>query len=204
MGLNIQGMCPSLRSKSFWKIQRLNEEVEKLKKKNVTIPFITIAETWLKPYIDDAQSEIENYNVFRADRKSSKNGGCLIYVKNEIIIEESMSYDDDTCNAVVCSSKRSQCIIASVYRPPNAKDQSFLNMLNFISEFVENCRKTNNYQLLIFGDFNFPNTTWTDSKTSSSASKFCQNSDFNNFMENYFLSQYVHESTRQKIFWICS
>ena len=136
LGLNIQGMSPSLRSKSFWKLQMLKEEVITLKQQSIYIPFIAITESWIKPHICDGQMLIENYNIFRADREVSKNGGVLLYVHNSIIIDISSSYDDDECSAIICLSKSRKCILASLYRPPSSSDTSFVNLINFIEHFI--------------------------------------------------------------------
>ena len=56
----------------------LKEEVSTLNKQNILVPFIAVVETWIKPFISDSQLHIDNYNVFRADRKFSKNGGTLL------------------------------------------------------------------------------------------------------------------------------
>ena len=48
-------MNPSPRSQSFWKLQQVTIEIEKLKKKNFIVPFVAITESWIKPHISDAQ-----------------------------------------------------------------------------------------------------------------------------------------------------
>lgn len=45
IGLNIQGLNPSPRSKSGWKIPRLREEIDFLKDKSFSIPFIALVES---------------------------------------------------------------------------------------------------------------------------------------------------------------
>ena len=62
-------------------------EIDKLKKKKFDVPFIAITESWIKQHISDAQLTIDEYNVFRADREKSKNGGALLYVHTAIIID---------------------------------------------------------------------------------------------------------------------
>ena len=90
-------------------------EINDLNKKNFDVPFIAIAETWIKPHISDAQVNIDGYNIFRADRKCSKNGGVMLYIHKAIIIDNFDSFDNDICNGVVCVSKKSKCIIACIY-----------------------------------------------------------------------------------------
>ena len=154
--MNIQGINPSLRSKSFWKLQKLTEKIESFNKKNTPVSFVALAESWLKSHISDAQLKIDNYNIFRSDRKVSKNGGVLLYIHHKIIIDSFSSFDDDTCSAVVCLSTKSRCIISCIYRPPNSGRDSFSNVLNFISQFINLNNNLDKLQCFLFGDFNFP------------------------------------------------
>ena len=75
----------------------LKEEVLKLNNMKIYIPVIAVAESWLKPSIANAQVNIPDYNIFRADRELSKNGGVLLYIHEDIVIESSSSFDDNFC-----------------------------------------------------------------------------------------------------------
>ena len=66
-------MDPSINSASSYKIPYLVEE--HLTKTKFPTPVVAGTETWLKPYITDAQIAIPNYNVLRADRKNRERGG---------------------------------------------------------------------------------------------------------------------------------
>ena len=196
LGLNIQGMCPNLRSKSFWKLEMLKEEILILKEQSITVPFIAVTESWIKPHISDGQLHITNYNIYRADRKLSKNGGVLVYVHESIIIDFSSSYDDDICSAVICISKSKQCFISCVYRPPSCSDNSFLNVIKFIENFIHKYNNLDKFNIFIFGDFNFPSIKW--GITSCGFPKYLSTSleVFKNFIDESFLSQYIHDYTR--------
>lgn len=114
----------------------LKEEVSKLLNQKLYVPFISITESWLKPFVLDKQLSIENYNLFRADRQCSNNGGVLLYIHKDIIIDFESSFDDDVCNAITCVSKSSKCVICCIYRPPNSPDQNFSNLLDHVSDFI--------------------------------------------------------------------
>ena len=192
--LNIQGMCPSLRSKSFWKVNKLTEDIDKLSKKGTPVSFLAIAETWLKNYITDAQVSIPNYNVFRADRTVSKNGGALLYVHDSIVVDNFSSFDDDTCSGVICLSTQSSCFIACVYRPPSASVESFSNLLIFISEFINAHNKLDKMKIFLFGDFNFPKISWEEDKITVFSTP--SENNLKSFTDKYFLTQYIRENTR--------
>ena len=72
MLLNIQGMTPSATSIQRWKLEYLSNL---LFTSNLNYLVLAITETWLKPFMSDAQVKISNFNVFRADRKKRGRGG---------------------------------------------------------------------------------------------------------------------------------
>ena len=100
--LNIEGMNPSLSSKSFWKVPYLDDLIKDCPE---FIPFVTITETWTKQYITDAQMKISNYNLFRADRKNRIRGGAALYVHNSITVDDFWAYDNKFCEAGVALLK---------------------------------------------------------------------------------------------------
>ena len=117
MCLNIQGMNPGPNSKSSWKLPRLREVIQDMEPNHI-IPFIAICETWLKPHISDAQLNINNYEVFRADRQKSLHGGVIIYAHKNLAIDDYLEYDDNSCEGIICRSTAHKCIICCIYRPP--------------------------------------------------------------------------------------
>ena len=91
---NVQGMDPSARSVSRWKINALRDLVNQTNGGNSMIPIISLTETWLKPYMPKAQINIPNYNIFRADRRSRTRGGAMLYIHEYIPISKSDKFDD--------------------------------------------------------------------------------------------------------------
>ena len=151
----------------------------------------------LKPHIPDIQLLIDNYQIFRSDRKSSKNGGALLYVLNSIPIDETTSFDDDICSGVVCQSRSWKCILISLYRPPNASKDSFANLLTFLDTFITAKKEYNNLTTFIFGDFNFPGVNWNNESKLKCPISSPSFSELLSFMDKHFLTQYVNEKTRQ-------
>ena len=191
----MQGINPSLRSKSFHKLPSLVEKIDHFNQINITVSFLAIVETWLKGHITDAQLYIKDYNIYRCDRATSKNGGVMLYIHTSIIIDTCSVFDNDSCCAVACMSKSSNCIICCVYRPPNASDEDFYDLVNFINNFLTFHNSSDKLQTFIFGDFNFPHLSWncdeiTDYK---SISEIC----LKEFSDNHFFTQYINENTRK-------
>ena len=188
-------MSPSIRSKSFWKHKKLCEKVEELKNNNFTVSFLAIAETWLKSYISDAQLFMQDYNIFRCDRNDSEHGGVLLYIHNSIHIDTFSCFDDDICNAVICVSTSSKCIISCIYRPPTASVDSFSNLLNFIDNFINLHNKLDKFKSFLFGDFNFPQLNWKDCELQNYSSP--ATTKLKNFTDDHLLLQYIKSNTRK-------
>ena len=188
-------MNPGLHSKSFWKLHMLKEEVSKLNNQNKYIPFISVSESWLKPFISNEQILIANYNIFRADWKCSKNGGALLYIHKDITIDFESSFDDDVCNAIMCVSKTSRCVICCIYRPPSSPEQSFSNLLSHVSDFIEQYNASDKFSNFIYGDFNFPDISWNNlSSVNFPRTKI---TSLFNFTDKFSLTQYISENTRK-------
>ena len=89
-------MNPSARSSTRWKIQYIQNKVEQ-KSKHISVHFIALTETWLKPYINDSQLDIENYNISRCDRGTRVGGGVLLYSHESLAITSFEAFDDKIC-----------------------------------------------------------------------------------------------------------
>ena len=86
---------------------------------SVFTPYIYVTEGWLKPHITDAQVNIPNYQVIRADRKQRIRGGALLYIHQDLPVSDEQSYDEYFCQATMCTIKPTNTIIVCVYRPPD-------------------------------------------------------------------------------------
>ena len=194
-------MDPSAHSASKFKLCDFIEEyLSTAENQKCSIPFIAISESWLKPFISDAQIAIPDYEVTRQDRVRRPHGGVLLYVHNSLPISETFCYDDDTCEAVVCSIKSINTKIASIYRPPNTDDKSFENLLSFLEKALYDKNSRDKHpDIIIAGDFNIPEINWKahhihcENKLSSKAANRLLS-----FMEKHFLNQYISQPTREK------
>ena len=160
------------------------------------IPFFVITETHLNPNIFDAEVQIKNYNLQRADRADNrKGGGVAIYSHDSIAISSVEMFSDKHCQAVLLYSESHNFIISGVYRPPDAPLGSFTNMITKIQDFIN---KYNNPDIMIQGDLNFPNVIWSNSTIKSGKSTEDNKSAqlLLDFMDRNFMTQLVEENTR--------
>ena len=192
MLFNIQGVVPSANSIQRWKIDYLRGLIKTDYRKYL---IIALTETWLKPFMADAQISIEGFTVFRADRDKRGRGGALLYIRDEIPVTSTCRFDDDTCQSVFCCCALNKLLIACVYKPCDASNKSFSNLITFLQECLDNTPEVGKYTLVVLGDFNFPDLWTTASQNSISKSE--SELTLTNFMDSNFLCQYIDIATRQ-------
>ena len=197
--LNIQGFTPDATSIQRWKLDYLTNFVYT---SPCIYPIIALSETWLKPKHSDAQISIENYTIFRSDRIKRGRGGTLLYMHKSIPITSSDKYDDDVCQAIFLKSIPMSLMIACIYKPCDTSASSFSKVLSFLHKCTNSTKESDNYTLIILGDFNFPDM-WTVSSEDVVAQSESEIM-LKNFMNNNFLCQYVDVATRnQNILDLC-
>lgn len=170
-------MNPSINSASCWKIPHLVEEY--LTDTTYHTPIIAVTETWLKPHITNAQIAIPKYQIIRSDRKVRERGGTLIYIHEDLPFTDEEAFDNEVCELVVCTTKPSDMIIASLYRPPDTSDELFSPMLAFLQNYIDDATKDKHKEIIILGDFNLPCISWSDNsvlKNSNKATTDCAKS----------------------------
>ncbi|PIK54725.1 endonuclease-reverse transcriptase [Apostichopus japonicus] len=152
-----------------------------------------ITESWLREDIDSAEVSHPGYVVYRQDRRDTHNGvggGVLLYVRDDIVSVEKSQLQGSFVNSVWCelstnNSKRSRDVITVgvVYRSPNSSDDNDVVLFDSI-------RKAAKGDVVIMGDFNFPDINWIDGSSSRKGSNFLD------VVQDCFLHQHVTFPTR--------
>ena len=163
------------------------------------VPLLAITESWLKPYISDAQVSLEGYNCIRADRPSRKGGGCLLYVAETLLFTDSFSHSDKYCNMLYCFIDSMNTLTSIIYRPPDAPLDSFKEALGHLQSKLDECsasRKTPD--IYIMGDFNLPEIDWEspDSADCPTVAEQQAAKLLLDFIDRNFLTQAVCQPTR--------
>lgn len=116
-----------------------------------------MSESWLNSRVGNNQIRIPNYKVYRWDRKVKKRGGGIcVYVHKNLLVntciydEYNVSNEHIELFALQVGQKCTKPImLISVYRPPQGKQNIFLEQLTHTLTAAMNCSKT-----IIVGDFN--------------------------------------------------
>ena len=190
-------MNPSASGSVKWKIPSLKSHILAELENNHSIPFLALTETWLKPYISDAQVHIPGYSVSRSDRHKRVGGGVALYSHHNIPVSEEQTFDDGTCQVVFCRFDAIKTCIAVVYRPPKyCTVSSFSSVLEFLNNCL--CNIDDSYKVKITGDLNFPDINWeTNTITPGGSFESTQSAEmFISFIAEHFYNQYVLVPTR--------
>ena len=198
MLLNARSISPAATSTVKWKIPFIQDHIiDDLGRPPV--PILAITESWLKPYISDAQIAVDGYNSLRADRQSRKGGGCVLYVENSLLVSDTVNFSDKHCSMLYCFIDTMNALVSVIYRPPDAPLGSFKAVMDQVQEKLNNLTSENRSpDIYIMGDFNLPNIDW-DSCQALPGQPICDQqacSELIDFMERNFLTQMICKPTR--------
>ena len=154
--------------------------------------FIGLCETFLNSNVLDAEVSLPGYNISRCDRRDRIGGGVCLYIKDNIGFEELLNHSNSVCEALILRLKNPDLILVNIYRPPNASCEDFNDILNEVRKCTNKLPAPLS-NIIIAGDFNFPNTEW-DSITISCN----QAAKLKDLTDRLFLRQYVMSPTRNQ------
>lgn len=198
MLLNARSISPAAKSKCKWKLPYF--AANNLDTALLPAPFIAITETWLKPYITDAQIALEGYKSLRADRDKRKGGGCILYMHESILFSKEFSFNDCTHSLLTCFIASSNTFIAVLYRPPRSPDKDFKATLDILQNKMDEVTDdTRSPDIYILGDFNLPSIDWEYNCVKPDT--ICESPEATSlvldFIDKNFLTQMVKKPTRE-------
>jgi hypothetical protein len=163
---------------------------------------VFISETWLSSSIDDAVLGLNSYLIYRNDRSSKGGGVCIFldkkYFCNFRITRLNVGLPHIESIFLQISNSNLSFTLGCIYRPPNTVITDDVILTQEFQSLSANCSN-----LMIAGDFNFPQLTWPIKQQSENTSS---NSLFADLIMNSNLHQlppslphtihrsYVHDS----------
>ena len=134
---DVRGLC-----------KHLNEV--KILLENTPLDVLALTQTHLNSNISDNELRIDGYSNKRKDRINREGGGCAIYYKESLDIEEMEKYSTEGLEALWIEAKlcSQRLLIGCVYRPPDVT--TFYDKFQTLLENIWLTRKNT----AIAGDFN--------------------------------------------------
>ena len=116
-----------------------------------------ITESWCSEAVNDAEVRINEFKMYRNDRKTGRGGGVLLYVHekfNSSLCNEMNSLKfPESIWCYILLDDGNKLLVGVVYRSPNCSDEGNNELRNMIKA-AANIRGIEN--ILIMGDFNYP------------------------------------------------
>ena len=111
-------------------------------------------------FLGDEVLAVDGYNIIRKDNHSEKKGGILIYVKNELVVEEDkhmnkISADFKECKWITIKANNEDLLFGVFYRKGSSSVANEVILRDIISQGSRRSHK-----ILICGDFNYPMINW--------------------------------------------
>ena len=176
------------------------------------ILFLLLTETWLNDQLD-AEVNISDYTLFRADRNRRKkkggrfSGGVAVYVKDELAAscETLLEFSNGVVEGLVIYERQLNLVICTVYRSPDNPQSEHRSSTSEFHELINQLSNKLNHlptpapDIIIGGDFNLPKTDWpacTPRPGSSTAEKDMAHL-LSELMSEYFLHQVIQKPTHR-------
>ena len=137
----------------------------------------------------------DNFTVYRKDRTAG-GGGVFIATRDSLITSSEPSLDGD-CEIVGANiefANSRPLFVASFYRPPGSNCQPLDALSNIFSNLVSKNRRQHP-NVIIGGDYNFPDIDWPSWKSTSSKTKSYHDKFLEFLLENS-LAQLQEKVTR--------
>ena len=157
---------------------------------------VLVTETWINAL---SISQLSNYKLFCKNRETIRGGGVAIYVRRDLMCFDvsDAALSDTKSEQVWCNIKVNDesIIVGCIYRPPFADCEINSEINRSIGYASHLCSSSSSRSLLVAGDFNFPDISW------SQDGGFCTNKgrpsslEFLNSLGKNFLTQHVLEPT---------
>ena len=144
-----------------------------------------VAESWCSSSVLDKEIIVPGYSIFRKDR-DCRGGGVFLVVHDSIPARRISSPVSLELVVVEIQIPR-PVILCLVYIPPAPEPASVYSIINFLSSIVDG------RNIILLGDFNFPDINWDNITSSSHLSNF-----FCNFVFDNDLLQFVKSPTHCK------
>ena len=135
---------------------------------------------------------MDGFNIFLKERLIQRGGGVLLAVRNYLPCSRrfDMEVEAEILVLEICLTHKIRVVVAVFYRSPNSDSDTFLFQLR---QFLDKYSRTGLSNLIVTGDFNFPNIDWSTGspfRSDSSTEELC------NILGDFFLIQKNRSATR--------
>ena len=148
-----------LNTRSLWNAERRDKLVNAVTLSQYNV--ICLCETWLTNDVEDSELQLNQYDIYRADRPSSKeeysaHGGSLIAVKKTLSSKQLHIDLPECCVACSITINKVDIVLCTLYNPPS--DSEYRYKIADFEKIFNSLPKSK--PLIICGDMNMPKIDW--------------------------------------------
>ena len=162
----------------------------------------------------DAEIAIQGMTLCRSDRMHREKGGVVTYLREDLAVVSELKHSNSFCDTLGLYIPKLDLALITIYRPPGCPEYKFKECLEEVSAWLQQLEAGISAAptILMSGDFNlgFLNS-WDvntieilkagalfqrDGRSASEEKKHALH--FIEFVEEFFMIQYIDEATRKK------
>ena len=84
---------------------------------------ICLTETWLDDTVSDGEIQMENFEIFRSDRKVRQRGGVALYLRKELHGKSVYCFSNSVVEALIVKVRKIRTLFLCMYRPPSTSNK---------------------------------------------------------------------------------
>jgi len=153
--------------------------------------FICLCETFLADGVLDSEVQIQGFSLTRSDRILREGGGACIYINSSILFDVCLKYSNYYCDLLIVKLHHPSLTIILMYRPPVCPAHEFDDIIERAKSYYMSLSSPLP-NIIMLGDFNFPDTNWSNPNPSCPSA-----GPLINLSNQFFLNQQVTEPTRK-------
>ena len=134
-----------------------------------TPDMVFVTESWANENIMDSEFALNGYVTMRKDRKDRRDGGGLIYTKQEVNAQCVIELSDCNEEILWCRLAGGNILAGVCYNSTsNMQEEEAKNHSNIIKA----CNRTSNKEVMLCGDFNHNTINWKELEATAEGQAF--------------------------------
>ena len=118
---------------------------------------IIVTKTWIDESVLDAEMQVQNFDIFRSDRKGWRCGGASAFLSFELLCKKKAAFSNGVVETLVIKYKKLNTLFVSVYHPPDTSISEWSEAMCDLQHVIDISQSNGGYGTIVMASyFNFP------------------------------------------------